>query len=77
MPEKQDTSWTTAAELDFIKQLARGKDAIQKLRGYLAGMAKRTDLAGIDVKAVTDAARQQLAICAREDAREDARGIAL
>lgn len=67
-PEKQSTSWTTAAELDFIKQLARGKDAIQKLRGYLDGMAKRTDLGEIDVAAVTAAARKKL---------EALRGVAL
>jgi hypothetical protein len=67
-PEKQSISWTTAAELDFIEQLALGKDAIQKLRGYLSGMTKRADLGDIDVKAVTAAANKKL---------EALRGVAL
>lgn len=64
-PEKQTDAWTTAAELDFIKQLARGKDAAMKLRGYLDGMARRTDFGQIDIAAVREAARKHLARATR------------
>ncbi|CAN0620315.1 conserved protein of unknown function [Burkholderia multivorans] len=61
----QPTGWTTAAELDFVEQLASRKRALPLLRGYLAGMAKRTEFS-FDPNAVLFVARERLALLERK-----------
>jgi hypothetical protein len=52
--------WTTSAELQFIAEMAQGENAIAGLRGYIAGMKKRADLAGIDAALCVTVAQEHL-----------------
>jgi hypothetical protein len=57
--------WSTASEIDFLTRLSLGKGAAKKLRGYIAGMARRTDFGAIDTADVLFFARQKLALLER------------
>ncbi|MEX3690788.1 hypothetical protein AB3X91_11915 [Paraburkholderia sp. BR14263] len=54
-------SWSTASELEFIERLARSNDPLVNLRGYIAGLAKRTRLGQLDFNEVTRFANAKLA----------------
>ena len=58
--QDRNTGWTTAAEIDFIDQLASKREAITLLSGYLAGMRQRADFGQMDPVGATGYAQQML-----------------
>lgn len=67
--EATSRSWTTASEIEFVNDMACGKDALKKLRGYLAGMARRTEFGSMNVHEVLLYAREKLDLLERRGTR--------
>lgn len=60
MPTLFGSGWTTYHELRFIDELAARSNGEQRLRGYLVGLARRTNFDGMNAGELHRYAREKL-----------------
>ncbi|MCA8018102.1 hypothetical protein [Burkholderia metallica] len=68
MTHADPTGWSTKAEIEFIDQLVSRTTAITLLRGYLAGMSRRSNFCGMNPDAVIGYAQNCLSTLERHAA---------